>query len=398
MCNSKKILFLATFIQLLILSCHADNLSESVSKLTHDIDAAATIENFSGAILLVKDDALLLKKSWGLSCRRYGIENNLDTKFNLASIGKLFTSVAIAQLVQDGKLNLNDPINKYLNGWLSSDIAKQITVRDLLIHASGLGNFFDNSKFKLGDASGLFLTIKDYKPIAVEEKLIFEPGFSQLYSNTGYLLLGALIETITGIDYFEYIRQHIFIPAQMSDSGFYEMDDPVPNLAIGFGRYESEGKKYWKNNLFTNVFKGSPAGGAFSTLQDMGKFAQALIKGKLLNSEFTKKILSGEVAKPSNLKGYYYKTIEIQGQFFEALFSPYGFAGEWNEFGFAIINKDPLSVGHDGGGMRGINDFFAIYPDQEAILMIFSNYTGKGIIDPRQQFIDVINGKVDLAK
>lgn len=247
-----------------------------------------------------------------------------------------------------------------------------------------------NEKFKLGDASGLYLSVNDYKPLVRNEKPAFKLGSSQLYSNTGYLLLGAIIEAVSGDDYFQYIHNHIFIPANMQNSGFFEMDDPIPNLAIGFGRYQDKKGTYWKNNLFTNVFKGNPAGGCFSTVFDMQNFAKTLINGKLLNKEYTEMILSGNIHQPKDAKGYYTKSIKVQGQKFEGVFSPYGFAGEWNEFGVAIFNKNPLSIGHDGGGMRGINNMFAIYPLHQFIFVLLANDTGEGIIDPRNQITDIL--------
>lgn len=393
----KKIIFL--FILLSLVSVHSQELpDEKLTKSINSIeavgamlDAADKAENFSGAALISNDDHSFLYKAYGLACRGNQVRNNIDTKFNLASIGKLFTSVGIAQLAQEKKLNLQDPISKYLVGWLDLDIAKEITINDLLIHASGLGSFFNNEKFKLGNASGLYLAVSDYKPLVRDEKPVFKPGTSQLYSNTGYLLLGAIIEAVSGYDYFQYIQKYIFTPANMPNSGFFEMDDPILNLAIGFGRYQDKETIYWKNNLFTNVFKGSPAGGCFSTIGDMQNFAKALISSKLLNEEYTRMVLSGDLRRPKEATGYYNKTIEVQGQKYKGIFSPYGFAGEWNNFGLAIFSKSPLSIGHDGGGMRGINNIFTIYPLHQFIFVLFSNYTGERVIDPRNQITEIIN-------
>lgn len=359
--------------------------------LNEKLSTADKSENFSGVILISKDDSIIFEKAYGLSSRSHLIKNNVDTKFNLASVGKLFTSLAIAQLAQANKLNVNDPINKHLDNWLEPDIANNITISDLLTHSSGLGSFFNNENFKLGNASGLYLAIKDYKPLVQNEKSVFPSGTSQLYSNTGYLLLGAIIESVSGENYFEYVQKHIFDVAHMPNSGFFEMDDPVPNLAIGFGKYQNNNSIKWKNNLFTNVFKGSPAGGGFSTAHDMKNFANALMNGKLLNETYTKLFLSGKVKRPEQASGYFKKTIEVQGQIFEGVFSPYGFAGEWNNFGLAVFNKDPLCLGHDGGGMRGINNLFALYPEDHIIFILFSNYTGEEIIDPRNEILKAIN-------
>lgn len=143
----------------------------------------------------------------------------------------------------------------------------------MLIHSSGLGSFFDNKQFQLGDDSRLYIKINDYKPLVITEKLAFKPGTSQLYSNAGYLLLGAIIEKVSGQDYFDYVKQHIFKPAGMANSDFYEMVVPTPNLAIGYAPYQINGITQWRNNLYSNVLKGSPAGRGFSTAEDLFKFA-----------------------------------------------------------------------------------------------------------------------------
>ena len=374
-----------------LLDAHPDNINEQkmLKKLEEYLDGAANGDNFSGVIIIAKDGQVIFKKAVGYASKSYNVPNNIDTKFNMASVGKLFTSVAIAQLAQEGKLSLDDPVSKYLSDWLADNYADEIKIRDLLIHTSGLGNFFDNEKFKLGDDSGLYIAIEDYKPLVKEEKLAFTPGTSQLYSNTGYLLLGAIIEKISGKSYFDYIQEHIFDPANMMNSGYYEMDDPVPNLAIGFNRTFKDGKPIWKNNLFENVFKGSPAGGGFSTAGDMLNFYRALYSNKLLNPEYTRSVLSGEVEKPKSPVDYIKKEINVLGHNYEVLFTKYGFAGVWNRFGLEIYQSLPLMVGHSGG-LKGVNNNFVIIPDNGYMYILFGNYTGEGTMDPRNKINEFI--------
>ena len=351
--------------------------SEVKTSLAQYLSSQAGQGQFSGSVLLAKNDKVIFKDAYGLASREYNVRNRIDTKFNLASIGKLFTSVAIAQLAQEGKLSFSDPISKYLSDWLPNDMANQITIQQLLIHSSGLGSFFDNKQFQLGNSSRFYIGINDYKPLMQTEKLAFKPGTSQLYSNTGYLLLGAIIEKVSGQNYFEYVKQHIFKPAGMINSDYYEMDVPTPDLAIGYAPYQVDGKTEWRNNLYTNVLKGGPAGGGFSTAEDMFKFAVALKTNKLLNSHFTQLVLSTQIAKPDDSTKYFEKTISVLGVKYLATFSQYGFAGEWNSYGFAVWTSPPM-IGHTGG-TSGIDDYFGMSSENGGYtIVILSNQTGFG--------------------
>ena len=353
--------------------------SEIKTSLTQYFAAQAGRGQFSGSILIAKNDEGIFEGAYGLASREYNVRNKIDTKFNLASIGKLFTSVAIAQLAQEGKLSFSDPISKYLSDWLPNDMANQITIQQLLIHSSGLGSFFDNKQFQLGNSSRFYIGINDYKPLMQTEKLAFKPGTSQLYSNTGYLLLGAIIEKVSGQNYFEYVKQHIFKPAGMINSDYYEMDVPTPNLAIGYAPYQVDGKTEWRNNLYTNVLKGGPAGGGFSTAEDMFKFAVALKTNKLLNPHFTQLVLSTQIAKPDGPTKYFEKTIFVLGVKYLATSSQYGFAGAWNSYGFAVWTSPPM-IGHTGG-TSGIDDYFGMSPEDGYIIVILCNQTGSGRMD-----------------
>ncbi len=360
-----------------------------VQLLSKNLEEASSREDFSGAILLAKNGIILFEKAYGMANRQYQIRNNIETKFNLASQGKLFTSVAIAQLIEKGKLSLNDPISKYLTDWIDEVSANSITVQDLLVHTSGLGSFFENNEFRLKGSSGLYLQVQDYKPLIKDDKPRFKPGTNQLYSNNGYMLLGAIIEKISGLNYFEYLQKNIFDPAQMENTGFYQMDDPVPNLAIGFGRQQENLKVSWKNNLFTNVFKGSPAGGGFSTVHDMLKFINALQNHKILSKDLGDRFFSGIPVKPD--AKFFTKEINVHGQKFNIVFSDYGPAGIWNEFGLEIYSNNPLKLGHNGGGMRGIDNDCAIWPQLGYVLLYFSNYTGDGLYYPGPEVKSLID-------
>lgn len=380
---TKKLIFL--LILLAICTAMSSTENDMVSLVSKKLDEAAANENFSGAILFAKREEVLLKKAYGMANRQYRIPNTVESKFNMASEGKLFTSLAIAQLVDKGKCNLSDKVAKYLPEWIED---KAVTIQDLLVHTSGLGSFFDDPEFKLTGSSGRYIQVKDYKVFIERDKPRFRPGTNQLYSNNGYILLGALIERLSGENYFEYLQKHIFDAIGMENTGFYEMDEVIPNLAIGFGREMQDNRVIWKNNLFTNVFKGSPAGGCFSTINDMFKFVLALQENKLLSKEMTARFLSGRIVAPD--AKFYKKEITVHGQKFTIVFSDFGPAGLWNEFGLEIYSETPLSLGHNGGGMRGIDNDCVIWPEDGTILLYFSNYTGDGLYYPGPQIKELL--------
>lgn len=320
-----------------------ENLTEGeiVEELEGFVKRLGEADVFSGTVLLAKDGKVLFEYACGMASKRFNVPNKVDTKFNLGSMNKMFTSVAIAQIVQRGELSLDDPLGKYLSeDWLPREITEKIEIKHLLTHTSGLGSYF-NDKFSESSRL-LFRDLDDYKPLIKDEKLAFEPGTGWRYSNTGMFLLGVVIEKVTGQSYFDYVRKNIYEPAGMKNSGCFEMDKPVPNLAIGYSR-EGDG---WTNNIYKHVVRGGPAGGGFSTVGDLLKFDRALRAHKLLNEKFTEMVWSG---KPK-------------------LNSPnYG-------FGFGVSGKPGDRVVGHSGGFSGINSNLDMFLDSGYTAVVMSNY------------------------
>jgi len=340
--------------------------------LSKTMQSMCNYQQFSGAVLIAVDNKIIYKNACGLANRSFNVPNNINTKYNLSSVGKLFTSVAIAQLVNEGKVSLSTPVYKIIPTWLpKTENSKNITVEQLLIHTSGLGNFMDDQRWKLGADSGLYKTVNDYKPLIYAKELLFSPGKSQSYSNNGYILLGAIIETVTKTKYSEYLEKNIFKPSGMINTGIWTLDEIVSNRAEGYFQVCMQNKCQWKNNNFEAPFMGSPAGGVYSTIEDLFKFARYLHQSKFISP-----VLSTDVAFISNnikLKPY-----KIDGMDISENFSSYGFAGAWNKYGFAVW-EDPFLVGHTGG-IQGASAFFATSPDGEYTVIILSNISGSGPI------------------
>lgn len=332
--------------------------------------------DFSGNVLIANYNKIIFKQSCGLANRDFNVANREQTKFNLGSIGKLFTSISIAKLIQENKLSLDEKVYKILPGWLPSENDKKITVKQLLVHASGLGNFMDNNKWKFGADSGLFVQVNDYKDLIKESKRLFIAGESQKYSNDGYVILGAIVESLSHESYVDYVNKNIFQPAKMKNTGIWRLDESIPMRSEGYFLFCLSNKCEWKNNNFEAPFVGSPAGGAYSTIEDMFLFSKALQTNKLLNSKMSKMVFSDEIVKGNEtlkLKPYNIGNETIQEEF-----STYGFAGAWNPLGFAVWTN-PFLIGHTGG-TKGASAFFATSPHGEFTIIILSNIDGAGPI------------------
>lgn len=255
---------------------------EVVAALEKELADRAAADEFSGVVLLAKDGKPIFRKAYGMADLGLQVPNNPETKFNLGSINKMFTRLSIQQLALDGKLSLDDTIAKWIPDYPDKDVAAKVTVRQLLEMRSGLGDIF-TPEFR-DAAKDRFLKPRDLFPVFAGKPLLFEPGTDQRYSNAGYVVLGAIVEAASGQDYYDYVREHIYQPAGMTNTDSWELDVPVPNRAVGYTRNGPRGPAPGggrRNNLFDTAFKGSPAGGGYSTADDLLKLDAALRAGIL---------------------------------------------------------------------------------------------------------------------
>ena len=207
---------------------------ELVKRLTTTVDSLAKIGEFSGVVLLAKNGAPVYQVAKGYADRERKIPNNLQTAFNLGSINKVFTQIAILQLQAAGKLDLDSTLATYWPDYPNQDVARKVTIRQLMRHTSGIGgNIFAAPS---GGTRGDVRRLQDYLPLFVNEPLQFEPGSKNVYSNAGYIVLGLLIERLSGGDYYRYVREHIFEPAGMTRTGSFTVDSLPANTAIGYTR------------------------------------------------------------------------------------------------------------------------------------------------------------------
>ena len=251
--------------------------AELVSTLETYLGEQAAAGSFSGVVLVAKDDQPIFSKAYGSANRETKTPNNPETKFNLGSINKTFTRVAIGQLVKAGKISFDDKLGKYLPDYPNAAAREKVTIRHLVTMKSGIGDFF-GEKFMAMPKEKLRKN-SDFIPLFADQTLAFEPGTNQQYSNGGYILLGAIIEKVTGQSYYEYVRENIFKIAGMNATDSFESDKLPENTALGYTRRNPKGE--WVNNARFQPFRGSAAGGGYSNAADLLKYSIALKSGKL---------------------------------------------------------------------------------------------------------------------
>lgn len=225
----------------------------------------------SGAVLVAKDGVTIASKAAGIANKATGAPITLDTKFNLGSMNKMFTAVAIAQLAQAKRLSFDDLISKHLPDYPNKEVADKVTIHHLLTHTSGMGLYW-NEKFMAQREK--LLTVAAHLPLFASDPLSFAPGEKFQYSNSGYMVLGAIIEKVSGQDYYSYVQEHVYKPAGMTDTGFYEPGKEIANLAIGYSKMGPDGKQLEeaRDNTNTREVRGGPAGGGYSTVGDLVSF------------------------------------------------------------------------------------------------------------------------------
>jgi CubicO group peptidase (beta-lactamase class C family) len=254
-----------------------------VKQLNPYIANAATRGFFSGAVLVAKNGVPIFSRAYGMASIEYGVANTPHTLFNIGSIGKLFTKVAIGQLMQQGKLSGSDTIGKWLPDY-PNQAAKAATIQQLVDMSSGIGDIF-TQKFER-TPPGDFRSLEDYLQTFATDPLSFAPGTGNQYSNGGYLVLGLIIQKASGENYYEYVAKHIFESAGMTNTQYPFADAVMHGRATGYtspGPGESQ-----RMATFMEPARGSSAGGAFSTASDILRFAVALRSAKLLNPTYTK--------------------------------------------------------------------------------------------------------------
>lgn len=259
------------FSMIAILALAAAAAAATVQISQARVDSIANAQQFSGVILVARNGTPLIERAYGVADRETGRANTVETAFNIGSINKLFTQIAIRQLAAAGKVDVDSPLARAWPDYPNKDVARRVTIRQILQHRSGIqGNIFAAPP---GKTRHDIVTLADYFQLVSNEPLQFEPGARQQYSNAGYIVLGLLIERLSGENYYEYVRRHIYEPAGMTRTGSWRVDRLPENTAIGYANGVTN------RDLLPG--KGSSAGGGYSTAHDLLRLINALRENKI---------------------------------------------------------------------------------------------------------------------
>ncbi len=313
--------------------------SDALAALRTKVQQSTAADRFSGAVLVAKNGKPIFAEAYGLADRENKIPNKVDTRFRIGSMNKMFTATCVLQLAQAGKILLTDPLGKYLTDYPNQEIASNVTIHQLLTHTGGTGDIFgpdfDAHRMQL-------LTLDDYVKLYGKRGPQFPPGSRWAYSNYGFILLGVTIEKVSGEPYYDYVREHVYQPANMASTGSDPESDEVARRSVGYMKDNST----WKPNTATLPYRGTSAGGGYSTVEDLLRFANALEAHKLLDAHYTELLTTGKVETP--MGGKY----------------AYGFGEQM----FGAIR----CFGH-GGGAPGMNGDLEICPQSGYTVAVLAN-------------------------
>jgi CubicO group peptidase (beta-lactamase class C family) len=360
----------------------------STSELRASIDsfvgARVAEDAFSGAVVVARGNDVIYQRALGLANRETNATMRLDTKLQIASTTKLYTQIAIRQLEQAGKLSLSDTVGKFLPDYPNAVVR---SVEQLLQHRSGIGSFW-NDRFMANPSA--VRSIRDYMDLFQNDSLLFEPGTSQAYSNGGYVLLGAIIERVSGREYHDYVRENIFRVAGMTETGPFDSRNATPNAAVGYTRQPMEMPAGGDKRLAGPVNRpGDPitvgpapqpqAGGGTMRMRIIGP------DGKELSPEDARVAIARRAAESGPRR----VNTGLQEGLSGAAGNDYSTAGDFLKLARALLDHKLLDKqrtdavlgaryagGADfraNGGGPGVNAEFSIFPTGE-VMIVLSNY------------------------
>jgi CubicO group peptidase (beta-lactamase class C family) len=323
-----------------------------LTELAHSIEEQRKPGPFSGVVYLTKGDEVLFEEARGMAIRPEAIPNRVDTRFQMASGCKVFTGVAVCQLIERGHLGfdtlLSDCVDVKCPGF-----SPDITIGHLLTHTSGITSYFEEDVNPNYEALWKELPVysvrgpRDFLPIFQAKPMRFKPGERFEYNDGGFILLGLAVECVTGEKFQTYVRNRVFEPAGMKDSGYFSADQLPERTAYA---YIKNPDGTWRTNFFAVPIVGGPDGGAYATAPDMARFWRALREGRLLGAEMTRMLVEPQVATS-----------------LEPPYSHYGY-GVWVDRAFEGTRKFFVEGFDPGVAMRS-----AVYPAEDLIITMMAN-------------------------
>jgi CubicO group peptidase (beta-lactamase class C family) len=328
-------------------------MSVNSSEIEQIIDDQGKKPSFSGVVLVQERGEFVFSKGYGFANRAESIPNTLETRFQMASGCKIFTSVAICQLVQRGMISFDTPLKDCLNISFPS-FSPDITVHHLLTHSSGITSYFEEDVDPDYEALWRELpmycarTPSDFLPLFQHKGMKFTPGEKFEYNDGGFIILGLIIEQQAKMSFSEYVEKNIFAPCAMTDSGYFATDRLPARTAHSY-IYNKDDDSY-RTNFFAVPIVGGPDGGAYTTAPDMARFWRSLFDHRVLNKRFTEKLLYPHIAAES-----------------EGRNKSYGY-GVW-----MIKRNDSVVTYYVEGWDPGVAFVSAFSPENETLITIIAN-------------------------
>jgi CubicO group peptidase (beta-lactamase class C family) len=321
------------------------------------IAQSAAADGYSGTVLLMRHGHPVLSRTYGMANKELGLPNRPDTIFSLGSVTKIFTGIAIAQLVQQGKLAYHEQLGTYLDGF-PAEIAGTVTIHQLLTHTAGMGDVFRDSGDLIHTWSSEAEVTTRLLEMVRAAPLLFTPGTSYRYSNNGYITLAYVVAAASGQTFYDYVRQHVLRPAGMKNSDFYNRDQWAVDRRIArpYAPPRTGGARV--DSYLREPYIGNGAGGAFSTAADLVAFVTALTGDKLLDRQHTWLVTSP--------KSPVTPLAPKPGKPAQFLFGCYGPS--------ATLINDHWSLGHNGGSTNGVSTDLEWFPDDGYVYIDLCNY------------------------
>ncbi|MGO9797420.1 MAG: serine hydrolase domain-containing protein [Terracidiphilus sp.] len=328
----------------------AEILDPTRAQIDDIVSSHAAAGDFNGTVLVAREGKIVYERSFGLANREWNVPNDLQTRFEIGSMTKQFTALLVLQFVNEGKIKLEGHISDYLP-YYRKDTGARVSVRELLSHTSGIPNFISAPGFLDGPASRIRYSTHEFAEKYCSGDLLFEPGTKFDYSNSGYFLLGAILEQVSDESYEQLLKERIFDPLGMKDSGYVHSETILPHRAAGYER-SPEG---FRNARYYDMSIPFAAGGLYSTAGDLFLWDQALYGTRLL---------------PADLR--------------DLLFKPnldnYG-------FGWAILVPKPGSpyageaIPMHGGAIFGFQSLIERIPKHKELILLLDNSDSPKLLD-----------------
>ena len=354
-------ILILVFLSFAVVCCSAVDSAHEATKIDQLVSQYADRTGFTGTVLVSDHDHVIFKKGYGLANREWNIPNTPDVKFRIGSITKQFTSMLVMQQVAKGTIKLEGHIPDYLP-YYRKDTGEKVTIHNLLNHTSAIPSYTDDPKF-FPEVSRIYYPVDEFVKKFCSGDLQFEPGSKFHYDNSGYFILGAILEHVTGKKYEELLKENIFGPLGMNDTGYDHFDKLLPKRATGYERGLGE----VDNAPFLDMSLPYAAGSLYSTVEDLYKWDQALYTDKLLLP---------------NLKQ----------QIFTPGLQHYG-------FGWVIDTLPPTDpaagqiVIEHGGGINGFNTLEQRLVGDHDLIVIFNNTPGTNLNEMAKGIRAILYGK-----